>query len=1010
MKNTAIFKQQYAPYQSYRVAGFDAVMNTGACLLGRVHGEHGALKAIVTEAATANDQWRVVNLKSQHHFDSIAVLGAVDDVEASSLALMHYGRLFDSANVHVDTMETSVHGLKRHLDCAYYHDKPRLIQPWQLNALQDVATAEKPMWDSLSLKSHGGQLSTLLFDMQCHDDHNGLLNAFDGLSSYLEQIGAIEQAFDSIIIDYQHLEYFMGLLHKAMNNASKGGVQVENIEISKPFKRKGVAQVAVSYLMKDGQSITILFHNPDSTPSKLTQSDTLISWKTLLNRRDVTGVVQPNQGEGLSMPVLAGRIMQLVNKNSARFVRTQAKKQQVQKDVDEAQARLQEKQAKLEQLNADIESVKKQLDEVQNLNRHVAKVQEGKKIKQNDAGQVLTTWNGQQAEQEFQGYIENLAENERPSAGAKRYFSARLQDLMVKTSIGDVRISSKSRGKIFDRIRPMKLFAIPYIPEVLLKGVVGELEPLSKARKDGITGFYQFDKVVDTAQFKIHVTLKVGADQQGQLLYYMGTSKITNPRQSVGSDALSITEGLPQKEVTHLDSIQTDCTHEVNGFDSAFGDDGVNIEIGQIIDKVTGKQLTEAEAEQLLLARSKPVEQPIVIQGDEFGEFPDTPEGKKELRAKAKEKLNSLVGQWIDCPALNGKVEIRKSGIKKVFSLSGDPRKLKGIAYISDIIGKATLIESTQSNNIQQENNVRAYHYLKTSVVLDDQALIYRIVVKEDDKGQFHYDFSVLENLLKEKIPSFDGILSATATCDRGVVNVSPNLPVSCVANLDISLENKQKNVNEVDHIGLGNFDSILGKENASIKEAFSATNYKSGDQLLGSDLLASSQPNVPTHTDNIQINGNIVKTINGDDLGEVDESKKMSMQPIPDNNSGGDMDNKITAQHGDNVNQFDSIDSDESNDGEYVLNLFIEGEDYAVNADRSTSPIVTDTSNADVEYLQGILDGKIDFADHQQTDDMVENLEKIYERLTPESEPLFEKVADAFAAYAISLEVPGHD
>lgn len=782
MKNTAIFKQQYALYQSYRVAGFDSVMNTGACLLGSVQGEHGALKAIVTESATDHDPWRVVNLKSQHHFDSIAVLGAIDEVEASSLALMHYGRLFDSANVHVDTMETSVHGLKRHLDCAYYHDKPRLIQPWQLNALQDVATVEKPMWDSLSLKSHGGQLSTLLFDMQCHDDHNGLLNAFDGLSSYLEQIGAIEQAFDSIIIDYQHLEYFMGLLHKAMNNASKGGVQVENIEISKPFKRKGVAQVAVSYLMKDGQSITILFHNPDSTPSKLTQSDTLISWKTLLNRRDVTGVVQPNQGEGLSMPVLAGRIMQLVNKNSARFVRTQAKKQQVQKDIDEAQARLQEKQAKLEQLNADIESVKKQLDEV----------------------------------------------------------------------------------------------------------------------------------------------------QQSQL-----------------------SQPLEQSDT---DTKQSDV---------------------------------------------------VIIQGDEFGEFPDTPEGKKALLKIAKQKLMDMRGHPIYCPALQSMVDISREGVSKITSFSGDTRKLKIIPVIPNLIATASNLVTKESYlESERLKGLIAYHYMQSKLELDNKFLHVKFVIKEKIGGHFQYDYTIEDEI--------------------------------------------------------SNFDNILDKENASINEAFSATNYKSGDQL-GSHLLASSQPSVPTHTDNIQINGKIVKKINGNGLGEIYESKKMSMQPIPDNNSGGSMDEKITSQciEGVNkmldskkipsfdgvlsatatcdrgavnispdlpvscvanlsvslenkqkdVNEFDSsIDSDESNDGKYVLNLFIEGEDYAVNADRSTSPTVTDTSNADVEYLQGILDGKIDFADHQQTDDMVENLEKIYERLTPESEPLFEKVADAFAAYAISLEVPGHD
>ncbi|MHA3048898.1 hypothetical protein [Acinetobacter sp. ANC 4641] len=37
------------------------------------------------------------------------------------------------------------------------------------------------MWDGLQLKSHSGSLAHLLSDMQFHDDHNGLLNQFDGL-------------------------------------------------------------------------------------------------------------------------------------------------------------------------------------------------------------------------------------------------------------------------------------------------------------------------------------------------------------------------------------------------------------------------------------------------------------------------------------------------------------------------------------------------------------------------------------------------------------------------------------------------------------------------------------------------------------------------------------------------------------------------------------------------------------------------------------------------------------
>ena len=58
---------------------------------------------------------------------------------------------------------------------------------------------------------------------------------------------------------------------------------------------------------------------------KISPADALISWKILMNNRDITAAIQPNQGEGISIPVLAGRIMKLINQNSNRFKRLQSK-------------------------------------------------------------------------------------------------------------------------------------------------------------------------------------------------------------------------------------------------------------------------------------------------------------------------------------------------------------------------------------------------------------------------------------------------------------------------------------------------------------------------------------------------------------------------------------------------------------------------------------------------------------------------------------------------------------
>ncbi|MHA3081508.1 hypothetical protein [Acinetobacter sp. ANC 5502] len=131
MKNIKNFIQQYAPHTGYVVAGFDAALNAGSCSIGCIQGTHRQLTAIVTESATEDDLWHVVNFKSQQGFDSCAVLGVSDGDEAKNIAHLYFGRMFDG--VVTDVMLSNEEGLKRHLDNAYFHrTKGTAIQPWQM--------------------------------------------------------------------------------------------------------------------------------------------------------------------------------------------------------------------------------------------------------------------------------------------------------------------------------------------------------------------------------------------------------------------------------------------------------------------------------------------------------------------------------------------------------------------------------------------------------------------------------------------------------------------------------------------------------------------------------------------------------------------------------------------------------------------------------------------------------------------------------------------------------------
>ncbi len=417
---------------------FDSVHSTGDCAVGKIHGEQRNMHALVVENATDYADWTIVELSGkdstgQMMFDSIAVYGAFDDMHAKIYATNTGAKLlgmFDS--VAGDVVHSNQHGLQRALNTATGFNPKKPIPSWYIDKMQDVLSGEKVMWDSVTLKSHGGRLDNLLLDMQRHDDNCALVEQFDSVEQVLAQYDDIEiMAYDGVFMTYSQLEKFAKRLHLAMDNASKASkVQVKDVKVSDPFKRQGMAQIFVLYTLDDGQSVTVFLHNPDSTPEQMQANDVLIAWKWVLNGRDVTGAVQStvheNGNTGANVNILAGRIMQLVDKNSARFKRTQAKKEQQKQELELAQQRVTEKQAMLDKLNQDIELLQQKLDELQGLpkaqtqysadNPYAQYASHDEEVKKNAddweqrkplTEEMLSELNRKAEEQGFTTYIEN---------------------------------------------------------------------------------------------------------------------------------------------------------------------------------------------------------------------------------------------------------------------------------------------------------------------------------------------------------------------------------------------------------------------------------------------------------------------------------------------------------------------------------------------------------------------------------------------------------------------------
>lgn len=151
---------------------------------------------------------------------------------------------------------------------------------------------------------------------------------------------------DALVVPMMRLERVAGIMQ---NQMKRYGSEALNFQVSKPFKKNGTAQVAVVYELADGQTISIYFHNPDVTPSKIAPQDELISWKWMLNKKDITILVAPEKGQDLDPREVMRRVAKIAIKNRPTFERNNA-------------ARV-ERVARVEALKAEIVVLEKEVDD-----------------------------------------------------------------------------------------------------------------------------------------------------------------------------------------------------------------------------------------------------------------------------------------------------------------------------------------------------------------------------------------------------------------------------------------------------------------------------------------------------------------------------------------------------------------------------------------------------------------------------------------------------------------------
>ncbi len=387
MRNTAIYAELHAAHTSRMVDVGDG--NTTQELyaqqsIGQIVGQYRTLPAIVSTGAQLDDAWQIVNLYvkqgntdrfsesccnsfNSRYVGSVVVLGALDSAQAETWALRQFS-LETGANGANQACTATAQAIQLLLNHPASADSLE-IHSQIISKFENRVTLSDVVWQGALLKQPE-RSSDLIHQMQILDRDGQMLDAMvpADMSVLLTELGATEAEYDALIVEYgtgdgSGINLLMNRLNTAMNKASVGKVKPVNVTLTKPFKRNGVTNVAVLFEFDDGQSVTIVFHNPDSTPGKLASGDILTSWKIMLNKRDVTAALSPPEGENVQLPDLAKRILLVVEKNSARFQRANSKKAEDVAALEAAQGRVGEKKQKLTGLLAEVEALEHSLDE-----------------------------------------------------------------------------------------------------------------------------------------------------------------------------------------------------------------------------------------------------------------------------------------------------------------------------------------------------------------------------------------------------------------------------------------------------------------------------------------------------------------------------------------------------------------------------------------------------------------------------------------------------------------------
>ncbi|WP_168174367.1 head protein [Tatumella sp. OPLPL6] len=156
---------------------------------------------------------------------------------------------------------------------------------------------------------------------------------FEAISTQRQQLATTMRAFTRVLNSGLNGTGISGGVENAPGGDDSGTV-VGGAQIGKVRRIAGVPVMAAKIPLSDGQSTSIIFHSPTSNGKTIVNSDLLVAFQFLINKRDVTHVVAPIGGKDVSLAQVAQALSNLIEKNSGKFKKQQAMQQKMKQDTD----------------------------------------------------------------------------------------------------------------------------------------------------------------------------------------------------------------------------------------------------------------------------------------------------------------------------------------------------------------------------------------------------------------------------------------------------------------------------------------------------------------------------------------------------------------------------------------------------------------------------------------------------------------------------------------------------